>query len=254
MPEALPTPALSTLPCAPEIDVVEKLSEAVDGLDPNRLTYERLRTDPEILAIVEAADAYLSTIGYTDHGLSHLSRVAGRAYHLLRALEAPQRECELAAIAGLLHDIGNVVHREGHAHHSALMCFSLLRERGTPLQEVMALMTAVANHDESEGEPISMPSAALIVADKSDVLRSRVRNPHLISFDIHDRVNYAAKRSEVTVDRENHRITLALEIDTKISQVMEYFEIFMSRMRMCRRSAHYLNCDFQLVINQVQLL
>ena len=129
------------------------------------------------------------------------------------------------------------------------MCFTLLRERGMSTAELVKVIGAIANHDDSNGEPISLPSAALIIADKCDVLRSRVRNPQLISFDIHDRVNYAATSSRTSVDKEKHFVTLNLEIDTQISQVMEYFEIFMSRMRMCRKSANFLNCDFQLVIN-----
>lgn len=232
----------------------EPLFEPADGLDENRLTFKNLRSDQEIVALINAADRYLETIGYTDHGLAHVGRVSSRAYRLLKDLGAEQRDCELAAVAGFLHDIGNVVHREGHANHSALMAFQLLRERGMPIDEVATVMGAIANHDEAEGEPISNPSAALIIADKTDVLRSRVRNPRLISFDIHDRVNYAAEKSELSVDREKHLITLNLQIDTKISQVMEYFEIFMSRMRMCRRSANFLNCDFQLVINENQVL
>lgn len=221
---------------------------------PSGLTFETLKADAEILTLIEAADAYLRTIGYTDHGLGHVSRVAIRARGLLKALNAEERECELAAIAGLMHDVGNVVHREGHAHHSAQMCFQLLKERGMATAEIAAVMGAVANHDESNGEPVSNVSAALNIADKSDVLRSRVRNPHLINFDIHDRVNYAAKQSELIADREHHLITLHLEIDTKICQVMEYFEIFMSRMGMCRRAANFLNCDFQLVINDVRVM
>lgn len=219
-----------------------------------RITFETLKSDPEILTLIEAADAYLKTSGYTDHGLGHVTRVGERAYGLLKALDVEERECELGAIAGLMHDIGNVVHREGHAHHSAQLCFQLLKERGMPTAEIATIMGAVANHDEANGEPVSNPSAALNIADKSDVLRSRVRNPHLINFDIHDRVNYAAKQSELIADRANHLITLHLEIDTKISQVMEYFEIFMSRMAMCRRAANFLNCDFQLVINEVRVM
>jgi uncharacterized protein len=221
---------------------------------PGSVTLDSLKADPEVLALIDAADAYLRTVGYTDHGLGHVSRVALRARDLLRELKSDERECELAAIAGLLHDIGNVVHRDGHAHYSALLCAQLLKDRGMETPEIAVVMGAVANHDESNGEPISPPSAALNIADKSDVLRSRVRNPHLINFDIHDRVNYAAKRSELIADKANHLITLHLEIDTKISQVMEYFEIFMSRMAMCRKAANFLNCDFQFVINDVRVM
>ena len=229
-------------------------SEHSGELDPNRITYETLLGDSEITKLIDAADAYLNTIGYTDHGLDHVSRVSRRGYDILQELECPRRDSELAAVAGLLHDIGNVVHRDGHANHSALLCFGLLKERGMTTAEIAVVMGAVANHDDTNGDPISNVSAALIIADKSDVLRSRVRNPRLISFDIHDRVNYAARKSELHVDRNSHVIRLNLEIDTSISQVMEYFEIFMTRMRMCRRSANFLNCDFQLVMNQIQVL
>lgn len=232
----------------------EPLSAPAEGLDPNRVTYETLRRDPDIVTLIDAADAYLATIGYTVHGLTHVDRVARRAYRLLKELEAPQRDCELAAIGGLMHDIGNVVHRNNHPYHSALMAFKLLSDRGMKMDEVAIMMGAIANHDDLTGDPISNPSAALIIADKSDVLRSRVRNPRLVNFDLHDRVNYAARSSRLIVDKKGRLITLTLEIDTTISQVMEYFEIFIDRMRVCRRSAIYLNCDFRLMINDVQLL
>lgn len=232
-------------------EVVQDEQGSAEGLDPDRLTYQKLRNDPEIVTLIEAADGYLKTIGYTDHGLGHVGRVATRAFQILKKLGCPRRECELAAIAGFLHDIGNVVHRVGHPNHSAIMCFHLLRERGMSTDEVAIVIGAIANHDDQVGDPVSNPSAALNIADKSDVLRSRVRNPRLISFDIHDRVNYAAEKSELHVDKDHHLIRLNLQIDTNISQVMEYFEIFISRMRMCRKSAIFLNCDFHLVINDV---
>ena len=141
-----------------------------------------------------------------------------------------------------------------HPQSSALMAFTLLKERGMPTEEIATVIGAIANHDEGIGDPVSNPCAGLIIADKSDVLRSRVRNPRMINFDIHDRVNYAAERSELKVDPAKHLITLTLEIDTRISQVMEYFEIFMSRMRISRKAANFLNCDFQLIINNTQVL
>lgn len=235
-------------------DEIEPLCETCDDLPADRITYGMLRTDPEILSYIRASDAYLSVVGYTDHGLRHVDRVARRAYQILKSLGHSQRECELAAICGLTHDIGNVVHRVYHAHHSALMCFDLLRARGMSPEELAIVMSAVGNHGDENTEPVSNPSSALIIADKSDVQRNRVRNPSMINFDIHDRVNYAAEKSEVTVDNETRRITLRLDIDTRISQVMEYFEIFLDRMRMCRRSAEFLNCDFHLEINGTQLL
>ncbi len=223
------------------------------GLDPNRVTVEMVRNNPEVRTLIDCADKYLATIGYTDHGFGHVARVATRAQKILRELGMPQREIELAGIAGYLHDIGNMIHRQGHAHHSALMSIALLQKMGMPLEEIAIVAGAIANHHEDCGEPVSNVSAALIIADKSDVLRSRVRNPKMISFDIHDRVNYAAERSEIIVDKEHHLITLKLKIDTSISQVIDYFEIFMSRMTMSRRGANYLNCDFRLIINDFQL-
>jgi hypothetical protein len=145
-------------------------------------------------------------------------------------------------------------HRVRHPQSAALMAFTLLRDRGLPPEEIAIVCGAIANHDEEIGDPVSNPCAALIIADKSDVDRSRVRNPRMINFDIHDRVNYAAQRSELAIDRRQHLITLTLEIDTRISQVMEYFEIFMSRMRISRKAANFLNCDFQLIINNTQVL
>lgn len=230
-----------------------KLQTIDSGLDPNRVTVEMVKTNPEVRTLIECADAYLATIGYTDHGFGHVSRVAIRAQKILRELGMAEREVELAGIAAYLHDIGNMIHRQGHAHHSALMSIPLLQKMGMPLHEIAIVAGAIANHHEDCGEPVSNVSAALIIADKSDVLRSRVRNPKMINFDIHDRVNYAAEKSELTVDKERHQITLKLKIDTSISQVIEYFEIFMTRMTMSRRGANYLNCDFRLIINDVQL-
>lgn len=225
-----------------------------EPLAPNRVTVEQVRDNPEIRTLINLADAYLNTVGYTDHGFNHVDRVANRAYQILKDLGLPQREAELAAIAGYCHDIGNVVHRMNHAQSSALMSIPILSKLGMPMEEIAVIAGAIANHDEGTGEPVSNPGAALIIADKSDVLRSRVRNPKMISFDIHDRVNYAAEKSEIMVDREKHVITLKLKIDTTISQVMEYFEIFMSRMTMSRCGATFLNCDFSLIINEVQLM
>lgn len=225
-----------------------------EGLEPDRVTYQTLRADTEIVDLIMMSDRYLDTIGYTDHGLKHVGRVSQRAFGLLKAIGSTRRNMELATVAAMLHDIGNMIHRVEHPQSSALMAFQLLRERGMPTEEIAVVCGAIANHDESIGEPVSEPGAALILADKSDVLRSRVRNPRMISFDIHDRVNYAAKSSRITVDKARHMIALELEVDTNIASVMEYFEIFMSRMRISRKAANFLNCDFQLIINDTKLL
>jgi hypothetical protein len=232
---------------------VQNVEQIVPALDPERVTVDMVKNHPEIRALIDLADAYLSTIGYTDHGISHVTRVSLRAQKILRELGMPEREAELAGISAYMHDIGNVVHRQGHAQNSALMSIPILSKIGMPMTEVAVVVGAIANHHEDIGEPVSNVSAALIIADKSDVLRTRVRNPKMINFDIHDRVNYAAEKSDLTVDKEKHQITLKLKIDTSISQVIEYFEIFMSRMTMSRRGANFLNCDFRLIINDIQL-
>lgn len=218
------------------------------------MTVEQVRDDPQVRDLIAMADDYMSTVGYTDHGMNHVGRVAEQAFTILCDLGLPRREAELAAIAGYLHDTGNVVHRINHAQSSALMAFTILLRMGMPMREIAAVQGAIANHDEDTGEPVSNAGAALIIADKSDVLRSRVRNPKMINFDIHDRVNYAAEKSELFVNHDRHLITLKLKIDTTISQVIEYFEIFMSRMTMSRRAASFLNCDFSLIINEIQLM
>lgn len=235
------------------------MGEAVilDGLSGNAggvlVTPEIIRDDPEVRSLIQLADKNLETIGYTVHGFSHVERVALRAQEILRKLEYPVRDAELARIAGYLHDIGNMIHREGHPGYSALMALRVLERLHMPIEEAAVVASAISNHDELIGEPVNAPGAALIIADKTDVLRSRVRNPKMINFDIHDRVNFAAKSSELTVEKDRRLITLRLDVDTSISTVMEYFEIFLSRMSITRRAATFLNCDFKLVINEVEL-
>ena len=219
------------------------------------VTFDEIRKDPEVLSLIEGADRSLAAIGFTDHGIRHIARVSARAMIICRDLSLPPRDRELAGIAGYLHDIGNAVHRSGHAQSSAVMAFSLLTRKNMDPLEIAAVMSAIGNHDEGEGEPVNNASAALILADKSDVLRSRVRSATpMLTRDIHDRVNYAATESQMKIDAAEHRITLLLTIDTRVSPVMEYFEIFLGRMAMCRRAANFLNCDFSLVINGNQLL
>jgi metal-dependent HD superfamily phosphatase/phosphodiesterase len=216
---------------------------------------EDIKRDAEILALIEGADRSLAAMGFTDHGLKHIARVAARAMRICSELGVPARDRRLAGIAGYLHDIGNSVHRVGHAQSSAIMAFTLLRERGMATEELCVVMAAIGNHDEGVGEPVNNPGAALILADKSDVLRSRVRSDKpLLTRDIHDRVNYAATDSKMDVDRQGRIITLRLAIDTDVCPVMDYFEIFLGRMTMCRRAANFLNCDFRLVINDAELL
>ena len=219
-----------------------------------RVTLEKVRKDPETKAFVKKADENLEKLGYTEHSTRHAGLVAHIAENILLRLGHPKREAELAAIAGYLHDIGNVVTRLDHGIASALIAREILVQLGMPVEEYTEVMAAVGNHEEEYGEPVSAVAAALILGDKSDVHKSRVRNLDPTTFDIHDRVNFASQKSFVAVNAGSRTITLLLEIDTSVSQVMEYFEIFLSRMVMCRRAASFLGCDFNLVINGTRLL
>lgn len=233
------------------------LRERVSGRKPKYapVTFDQVRKDPDVVGLIEGADRALAAIGFTDHGIRHITRVANRAQFIARELEFNARDRELTGIAAYLHDIGNSVHRSDHAQSSAILAFTILSRKKMDPLEIAAVMAAIGNHDEGVGEPVNFPSAALILADKSDVLRSRVRSSTpMLTRDIHDRVNYASTDSQMQVDREGRLITLSLTIDTRVSPVMEYFEIFLGRMTMCRRAANFLNCDFSLVINGNRLL
>ena len=218
------------------------------------LTFKDIVKDPEVVVLVAEADQQLAVLGYTEHGPRHARLVAKNARAVLVALQAEERLTELAAIAGYLHDIGNVVSRNQHERVSAVLARDILLRRGMDYRETAQIMAAIGNHDENGGNPVSDVSAALILADKADVHKSRVRNPELIKFDIHDRVNYAVKRSALNVRREDRSITFDLTIDTDVAPVMEYFEIFLSRMVISRRAADFLKCHFELVINGTRLV
>ncbi len=218
------------------------------------ITLRKVAKDPEVLTLIRGSDRQLETLGYTEHGERHARLVAKNARAVLLALEHDERSAELAAIAGYLHDIGNVVNRDRHELMSALLARDILQRLGVSHDETARVMAAIGNHHEVGGTPVSDVSAALILADKADVHRSRVRNPALIKFDIHDRVNYAVRRSTLTVDKEQKRILLKLRIDTSISPVMEYFEIFLTRMLISRRAADFLHCHFSLQINGNKLV
>jgi len=222
---------------------------AGDAAVGRSVTFESVRENPRVKVYVRSADQALAEIGYTEHGERHVGLVAHIAYNILRRLGHPEREAELAAIAGYLHDIGNAVNRDHHAQTSAVMAMQLLADMGMPDPEIVQVMGAIGNHHENDGDPVSPVAAALILADKSDVHRTRVRNPDMIRFDIHDRVNYAVERSFLNVDEAAKRITLELTVDTAISQVMEYFEIFMTRMVASRKAARYLGTSFGLTVN-----
>ena len=218
------------------------------------MTYEEIRRDEEIRTYIERADSALCAIGYTEHNQAHVCRVAEEAGRILSLLGYPERDVELVKIAGYLHDIGNIVNRRDHCQSGALMAFSLLRERGFDARDVADIMTAIGNHDESAGTPVSPIAAALILADKSDVRRSRVRNTDHIRFDIHDRVNYSVEKSTLSVNEEKTLLTLSLIIDTSIGSVSDYFEIFLERMLLCRHAAEYLGLKFRLTMNEQVLM
>ena len=213
------------------------------------LTFEALRENPRARSYVRMADAALEQIGYTEHGERHVGLVARISYNVLKRLGHPERECELASIAGYLHDIGNAVNRDHHAQTGGAMAMQILTDLGLPDDEILTVIGAIGNHHENDGDPVSAVAAAVILADKSDVHRTRVRNPDMIRFDIHDRVNYAVEKSFLNVDEGKRLITLELTVDTAISQVMEYFEIFMTRMMASRKAAKYLDCQFHLTVN-----
>lgn len=240
-----------------------------------KLTLDDLKNNKKIRIYLEKADAHLAGIGYTEHGLRHANIVGKRAQDILLKLNYKDGDARLAAIAGFLHDIGNMVGRVNHGQAGALLVRAILEDIGMDIEDIVLVMGAIANHEEDTGDPTNIVSASLIIADKSDVHRSRVRNPSLISaalildnkmdpmsapggttmgfYDIHDRVNYAATESELKVDPIEKSIVLELSIDTRISGVMDYFEIFLSRMIICRRAARFLGCDFHLIINNVRL-
>lgn len=218
------------------------------------MNYEQIRRDAEIRTYIEKADAALCALGYTEHNQAHVCRVAEEAGRILSLLGYTQREVELVKIAGYMHDIGNVVNRHNHCQSGAVMAFSLLRERGFDACDIADIMTAIGNHDEGAGTPVSAISAALILADKSDVRRSRVRNTDRSTFDIHDRVNYSVEKSTLTVDDEKTVLTLSLTIDTSIGSLSDYFEIFLDRMLLCRRAAERLGLRFRLIANDQVLM
>ena len=213
------------------------------------MTYDQIRRDPAINVYISQADASLGALGFTEHSFAHVTRVAQIAGNVLAQLGYDARTVELARIAGYLHDIGNVVNRVDHSQSGAVMAFRILDKMNFPPEEIAVIVTAIGNHDEGTGVPVSAMAAALIIADKSDVRRSRVRRKEDIVSDIHDRVNYSVTNSDLTIDKERKTITLALSVDTAVSSVMEYFEIFMKRMLLCRKAAEKLELTFRLTIN-----
>lgn len=216
--------------------------------------YEQIKNNKDIQTYIRQADQTLITLGYTEHSLAHVTKVAENCEKILLALGYDARTAELAKIAGYMHDIGNVINRIDHAQSGAVMAFRILDNLGMDAMEIAMIISAIGNHDENTASTSNIITAVLILSDKSDVRRSRVRNHDFSTFDIHDRVNYAAKRSDLNLDIEAKTITLDLSIDNEISSVMDYFEIFMKRMLLCRRAADYLGLKFKLTINDSQLL
>lgn len=218
------------------------------------ITYEQIIHNEEIRIYVKESDASLAALGYTEHSFAHVTRVAETAGNILRALSFPDRVVELAKIAGFLHDIGNLVNRADHSQSGAIIAFRILDKLGMEPHEITQIVTAIGNHDEGTGVPVNAVAAALILADKSDVRRSRVRDKEVNPSDIHDCVNYSVTFSDLVIDTETSTACLKLTIDTQFSSVMDYFEIFLGRMVLCRKAAERLGLHFKLLINDQQLL
>lgn len=218
------------------------------------LTYEKIRKSEAIKTYITRADESLGALGFTEHSFGHVTHVAETAGYILRTMGYDERTTELAMIAGYLHDIGNLVNRKDHAQSGAVMAWSILNDMGCDAAEVATIVTAIGNHDEGTGVPVNTVAAAMILADKADVRRSRVRNRDISSFDIHDRVNYSVTKSHLDINDEKTAVTLQLSVDTQFGSVMDYFEIFMTRMILCRKAAEKLGLQFKLIINDQQLI
>lgn len=218
------------------------------------MTFDEIRHNEVINTYIRQADISLSALGYTEHSFAHVTAVAEKAGYILKTLGYDERLVELAKIAGYLHDIGNLVNREEHSQSGAIMAFRLLDHLNFPPEEIGQIVAAIGNHDEGTGVPVSPLAAALILADKSDVRRNRVRNRDEATFDIHDRVNYSVTRAELKINEAHTLIKLKLSVDTRYGSVMDYFEIFLQRMILCRKAAEKLGLQFRLMINEQQLI
>ena len=218
------------------------------------VTLENVKNNPEVQELIIGAQKQLDALGYTEHSQRHVSIVSHRAGRILETLKYDKHRIELAKIAGYLHDIGNGVNRVDHAHSGAILAYNILKEMGMDIKDRMEIMSAIGNHDEATGTAVSDISAALILADKSDVHRDRVVNKNMATFDIHDRVNFAVTEANLEIDNESRKVILDLTIDTKICPVLDYFEIFMDRTMMSKYAAKYLQIWFELIINDTKLL
>lgn len=218
------------------------------------VTFEEIKNNKAIRTYISKADETLKALGFTEHSFAHVTKVSETAATILQVLGYSEREIELAKIAGFMHDIGNVVTRIEHSQSGAVMAFRILDNLNMEPEEIATIVSAIGNHDEGSGAPVNAVSAAIILADKSDVRRSRVRNKDFSAFDIHDRVNYSVFGSKLKIEKENKIIRLDLDIDTNYGSVMDYFEIFLERMLLCRKAAEKLEMSFKLEINGQQLM
>ena len=218
------------------------------------LTFEEIKNDETIRTYIKKADVSLSMLGYTEHSFAHVAKVADTARSILETLGFSAHTVELAQIAGFTHDIGNLVNRSEHSQSGAVMAFRILDNMGMPAPDIATIVTAIGNHDEGTGVPVNAVAAALILADKSDGRRTRVRNSDFSTFDIHDRVNYSVEAASLEISEDKSSIWLRIKIDTEISPVMDYFEIFLARMMLCRKAAERLGMNFKLIINEQQLI
>jgi len=218
------------------------------------ITLSDIRAREDIKTYIEQADASMEALGYTEHAFAHVGKVADTAKYIMETMGYSDHDIELVQIAAYLHDIGNLVNRSEHSQSGAVMAFRILSAIGMPARDVAIVTSAIGNHDEGTGVAVNPVAAALIIADKTDVRRSRVRNVNYTEFDIHDRVNYSVKQTKVLINNDKTEIRLIIEIDTTYSSIMDYFEIFLSRMTMCRKAAEKLGLIFKLEINGQQLL
>ena len=218
------------------------------------VTFDEIKHNQTIRCYIDEADRALKALGFTEHSYAHVTKAATTAEKILTELGYSEREAELAKIAGYMHDIGNVVNRIDHAQSGAVMAFRLLDKIGMDPNEIALVISAIGNHDESTAAPVNAVAAALILADKTDVRRSRVRNRNHTAFDIHDRVNYAVEESKTYFNSDRTAFVLEVTIDTSMCPVMDYFEIFLGRMSLCRRAAEFLKIRFELIINGQRIL
>ena len=218
------------------------------------ITFDDIKNNTAIRTYIEEADKSLIALGFTEHSFAHVTRVASTAQYILRTLDYSEREIELAKIAAYLHDVGNLVNRIEHSQSGAIIAFRILDSLGMPPEETAVIVTAIGNHDEGTGVAVNPIAAALILGDKTDVRRSRVRNTDATTFDIHDRVNYSVRSSEIGISEDKKTLKLTLDIDTKYCSIMDYFEIFLDRMILCRKAAQKLGIAFTLEINGQQVI